>query len=122
MSDEILELKKYKVIGEIEIFTPDGEPTGQFLEKESIQEVPAELGDAWTESGLAEEYTESEPVVEIETPVDPTPEVDEEPSVEVKKEDCTDCNQTGLQSPDKVCEKCKGFGQVTVENPTGSLL
>jgi len=111
MPEEILELKKYKVVGKIEAFTPEGEGTGEFLEEGSIQTVPEELGESWIVSGVAEEYIEEEPLVGGEDPVDPTPEV-----VEVStKEICKDCLQTGLESPTKLCEKCKGYGEVSLE-------
>ena len=47
-----MENKKYKIIGKIEIYDEE-QPTGKFLRKGSIEEVPEELGSKWVENGLA---------------------------------------------------------------------
>jgi len=48
-----METKKYKIIGKIEIVTEEGKGTGKFLAKNSIHEIPEELGSKWVENGDA---------------------------------------------------------------------
>lgn len=53
------DLKKYKIIGEIFPVSEEGVQLETPLEIDSIQEVPAELGNSWVEAGLAEEVEET---------------------------------------------------------------
>lgn len=53
-----MELKKYKVLGNIVPLNEDGTEQETALEIGSVQEVPVEVGEGWVKLGLAEEVAE----------------------------------------------------------------